>query len=240
MEINQNQSSPLEKLVKHLDRCETLLRKAPKITKEMVIQNQVHTLRLINSVYGNESVIINRFKELPKLLSTSSSEAELKNRFERHLYNLQSTIDFLYSARFIVTGVHRIFVGHGRNTVWHQVVRHIKDELKIGVEDYETGSHASEHIIDILKGLLNRCDTAVIVMTPDDQTTEGKMRARQNVIHEAGLFQGRYGFNRVFIIQQTDVEGFSNKDGHQVIPFTKDIREAFYELDRALEKLNEI
>jgi hypothetical protein len=37
---------------------------------------------------------------------------------------------------------------------------------------------------------------AFLVLTAEDETADGKVQARMNVIHEAGLFQGRLGFNR--------------------------------------------
>jgi predicted nucleotide-binding protein len=126
-----------------------------------------------------------------------------------------------------------------KNPVWNRVVRHLKDELGFDVEDFESESHASEHIIEVFEGLLDRCNTAVIVLTGDDETAEGKRRARQNVIHETGLFQSRHGFNKVFLLMQAGIEDFSNIHGLQVILFTQKIEDAFYELDRALKKLNQ-
>lgn len=75
-------------------------------------------------------------------------------------------------------------------------------------------------------------------MTAEDETIDGKTRARQNVIHEAGLFQGRLGFNKVIILKQDGIEEFSNIAGLQYIPFTKDnIEQCFYELQRKFKKL---
>lgn len=85
--------------------------------------------------------------------------------------------------------------------------------------------------------MLQARDAAVIVMTADDRTKEGFGRARQNVIHEVGLFQGRYGFNRVILLQQVGTEDFSNIAGLQTIRFGQRIEEGFYGLGRAVEKL---
>ena len=104
------------------------------------------------------------------------------------------------------------------------------------VIDFETENRASTHIVDILKQFLDECNFAVIVMTAEDATVDGKIRSRQNVIHEIGLFQGRYGFERVLIFQQEEVEGFSNIAGLQTIRFKNKPEDGFYELRRALEK----
>jgi len=137
------------------------------------------------------------------------------------------------------SGLRRIFVGHGRNPIWSRVVNHLRDDLGLNVEAFETTSRTSEHIVDILKEVLDTCDAAVIVMTADDRTSEGTGRARQNVIHEIGLFQGRRGFNRVILLQQVGTEDFSNVAGLQTARFTERVEEAFYDLDRAVRKLQE-
>ena len=76
-------------------------------------------------------------------------------------------------------------------------------------------------------------------MTADDRTAEGKGRARQNVIHEIGLFQGRLGFNRVILLQQVGTEDFSNVEGLQTARFSERVEDGFYDLDRAVRKLQE-
>lgn len=89
----------------------------------------------------------------------------------------------------------------------------------------------------MLESLLDKATFAVLVLTADDETPEGGRRARQNVVHEAGLFQGRLGFNRALLLMQLGVDGFSNVDGLQYIPFAGDeIEQTFYQLQRALKR----
>ena len=38
----------------------------------------------------------------------------------------------------------------------------------------------------------------------------GKINARMNVVHEAGLFQGRLGFTRSIVLLEEGCEEFSN------------------------------
>lgn len=69
---------------------------------------------------------------------------------------------------------------------------------------------------------------AFLVFTAEDQLADGQMRARQNVVHEAGLFQGNLGFSRAIIVLEEGVENLSNLDGVQYIQFRRgNIREAF-------------
>lgn len=98
-------------------------------------------------------------------------------------------------------------------------------------------SKASETIINVLTQFLDESSFAILIMTAEDETADGKIRARQNVIHEAGLFQGRLGFDKVIILKQDSVEEFSNIAGLQYIPFSRDnIEQTFYELQRKLKK----
>jgi predicted nucleotide-binding protein len=74
-------------------------------------------------------------------------------------------------------------------------------------------------------------------MTGEDETAEGGLRARQNVVHEAGLFQGRLGFSRAIAVIEEAVEVFSNLDGVQQIRFPQGrIREAFGDVVATLRR----
>jgi len=128
-----------------------------------------------------------------------------------------------------------VFLGHGGNPLWSKVHIHLKDELHLDVQVWETESRASRYPLDVLKQLLDSCTFAVLVQTGEDPTSDGNLRARQNVIHEIGLFQGRLGFEKVALVEQEGIESFSNIHGLQVIHFPgQRIEAAYYELDRML------
>ena len=131
----------------------------------------------------------------------------------------------------------KIFIGHGRSKLWARVQVFLKDDISLKTLTFEDESRTSESIVSILEGFLNEASFAILILTAEDETAEGKIRARQNVIHEAGLFQGRLGFNKVIILKQEGVEEFSNVAGLQYIPFSNDnIEQCFYELQRKLKK----
>ena len=48
---------------------------------------------------------------------------------------------------------------------------------------------------------------------------DGELRARQNVVHELGLFQGRPGFDRAIALLEDGTEEFSNLHGIQQVRF---------------------
>jgi predicted nucleotide-binding protein len=129
-----------------------------------------------------------------------------------------------------------IFVGHGRSLVWRELEAYLREEGYPNIA-FETESRTSEHIVDILKGFLDKATFAIIVVTAEDETATGTTRARQNVIHEIGLFQGRLGFDKVVILKQEDAEPFSNSDGLQYIGFRGNaIDQTFHKLGKALQK----
>jgi len=137
----------------------------------------------------------------------------------------------------VVPRSHRVFLGHGRNKLWARVHMYLKDELHLNVEVWESDPRAGLHSVDVLKNFLKSCTFAVIVATGEDTTASGGVRARQNVVHEIGLFQGSLGFEKVALLQQEGMEEFSNVAGLQFIPFPDDrIESTFYELQRMLKR----
>ena len=63
------------------------------------------------------------------------------------------------------------------------------------------------------------------------------MLPRQNVVHEAGLLQGRLGFNRAIALVEDGIEAFSNIDGVQQIRFERgNIRSTFGDVLATLKR----
>jgi predicted nucleotide-binding protein len=121
-----------------------------------------------------------------------------------------------------------VFVGHGRSPLWRDLMDHLHHQHGFPVEAFETGARAGHTIRDVLEHMLRDSSFAILVMTGEDQTADGALRARQNVIHEAGLFQGRLGFSRAIALLEFGTEEFSNIHGVQQIRFSKgNIRETF-------------
>ena len=62
---------------------------------------------------------------------------------------------------------------------------------------------------------------ALIVMTAEDEHGDLTMHARENVIHEAGLFQAKLGSKRAIILLEDGCAEFSNIRGLTQIRFPK-------------------
>lgn len=130
-----------------------------------------------------------------------------------------------------------IFVGHGRSKLWARLKVHIENDLHLKTEEFESESRVGQSVVPVLEEMLNKSSFAVLILTAEDETEDGLRRARQNVIHEAGLFQGRLGFKEVVLLKQEGVEDLSNLAGLQYIPFGgESIEQTFYDLSRVLKR----
>jgi hypothetical protein len=120
----------------------------------------------------------------------------------------------------------RIFLGHGRSDAWKDLRDHLRDKHAFEIEAYEVGARAGHAIRDILDTMLEESTMAFLIMTGEDLTVAGELHPRLNVVHEAGLFQGRLGFHRAIVCLEEGVTEFSNIHGVEQIRFAK-IREVF-------------
>lgn len=130
-----------------------------------------------------------------------------------------------------------VFIGHGRSKLWARLQLFLQNDLGLTTITYESVTHVGESIVPVIESMLHQATFAVLVLTAEDETAEGAKRARQNVVHEAGLFQGQLGFPRAILLQQSGVEDFSNVDGLQYIAFDGEkIESTFWELQRVLKR----
>lgn len=125
-------------------------------------------------------------------------------------------------TRDLVIQGNRVFIGHGHSTQWLLLKDFLKDRLCLEWEEFNRESIAGIPTVARLQEMLNNAGFAFIIMTAEDEHADGKKHARANVIHEAGLFQGRLGFERAIVLLEEGCEGFSNIAGLTHIRFPKD------------------
>jgi predicted nucleotide-binding protein len=88
-----------------------------------------------------------------------------------------------------------------------------------------------------LSEMLDSAVIALLLLTADDELQDGTMQARMNVVHEAGLFQGKLGFTKAIILLEEGCEEFGNIHGLGQIRFPKgNIKAAFEEIRQVLER----
>jgi len=131
----------------------------------------------------------------------------------------------------------KIFIGHGGSFQWRDLKDHLHEHHGYDVIAYETGSRAGHSIRDVLEDMLDKSSFAILVMTGEDNMEDGTVRARQNVIHEIGLFQGKLGFTKAIVLKEDGTEEFSNINGVHQIRYTKGkIKETFGDVLAVLKR----
>jgi len=130
-----------------------------------------------------------------------------------------------------------IFIGHGRSSAWRELKDFIQDRLLLPWDEFNRVPVAGITNIARLAEMLDDAGIAFLVLTAEDERTDGAVVARQNVVHEAGLFQGRLGFTRAIVLLEEGCEEFSNIAGLGQIRFPVGrITAAFEEVRRVLER----
>ena len=133
----------------------------------------------------------------------------------------------------------RVFLGHGRSLLWRELKDFLKDNLKLEYEEFDRIPAAGKSISERLDEMILSCDFAVIIMTAEDEHSDGKLHPRENVIHELGLFQGRLGRNKAIILLEDGCEEFTNISGLVQIRFPKDnIKARFIDIQEVLKREN--
>jgi len=129
----------------------------------------------------------------------------------------------------------KIFVGHGGSLQWRVLKDFIQDTLGLHWDEFNRVPVAGITNVGRLQEMLDEASVAFLVLTAEDERTSGATVARQNVVHEAGLFQGRLGFDRAIVMLEDGCDAFSNINGLGQIRFPAGrIETSFEEVRRVL------
>lgn len=130
-----------------------------------------------------------------------------------------------------------VFIGHGRSLIWRALKDFIVDRLNLPYEEFNRVPVAGVTNIARLSEMLDGAGCALIILTAEDEQKDGSVRARMNVIHEVGLFQGRLGFTKAIVVLEDGCEEFTNIQGLGQIRFPKgNIAAAFEDIRSLLER----
>ena len=134
-----------------------------------------------------------------------------------------------------------VFIGHGRSPQWRELKDYVYETLGLAYEEFNRAPVAGLAITERIDQMLDRCTFALLVMTGEDEHADGSLHARENVIHEAGLFQGRLGYRRALLVCEEGCAAFSNNSGIIHVRYARgSIKSAFEEIRRALEREDQI
>lgn len=131
----------------------------------------------------------------------------------------------------------RIVIGHGGSNDWRELKDFITDRMNLKPDEFNRVAVAGLAIVERLCQMLDSAAVALLVMTAEDEMIDSTAQPRMNVVHEAGLFQGRLGFNRAIVLLEEGCAEFSNIHGLGQIRFPKRrISACFEEVRRVLER----
>jgi len=131
----------------------------------------------------------------------------------------------------------KVFIGHGNSSVWRDLKDFLHDRLHLEWDEFNREPSAGYPTTKRISQMLDSAGFAFIVMTAEDEHSDKSLHARENAIHEAGLFQGRLGFERAIILLEEGCSEFSNIVGLTQIRFPKGHIDArFEEIRRVLER----
>jgi predicted nucleotide-binding protein len=130
-----------------------------------------------------------------------------------------------------------VFIGHGQSAAWRELKDFVSDRLKLPWDEFNRVPVAGVTNIARLSEMLDAAAVALLVLTAEDEVADGALQARMNVVHEAGLFQGRLGFTKAIVLLEDGCTEFSNIQGLGQIRFPKgNISASFEEVRRVLER----
>lgn len=131
----------------------------------------------------------------------------------------------------------KIFIGHGRSSDWRDLKDFVSDRLHLEWVEFNREPPAGISTTERLDAMLEEAGFALLVLAAEDEHSDGKKHARENVIHELGLFQGRLGFRRAIVLLEEGCAEFSNIFGLTHIRYPKgNLRAASEEIRRVLER----
>jgi predicted nucleotide-binding protein len=242
----RDQSLDVLEALSHLIKSDALKRYATRIKTEFVPYKAVD---FINSRIKSAPKITRDSEEIMKgqivpahiqFLAPFSSIATNKTKFQDLASVLRNAIQATTLHDFESSGdnvPNKIFIGHGRSEQWRILKDFLHERLNLPYEEFNRISVAGINTQERLSEMLDECGFAFLVLAGEDLHGDGSVHARENVIHESGLFQGRLGWRKAIILLEEGCQEFSNIVGLGQIRFAKsNIQSCFEEVRRVLER----
>jgi hypothetical protein len=131
----------------------------------------------------------------------------------------------------------KISIAHGHSPLWRDLKDFVAERLHLEWDEFNRESAAGLSTKERLQAMLDDSGFAFLVLTAEDEGPGGVMHARENVIHETGLFQGHLGFERAIVLLEEGCAEFSNIHGLTHIRFPRgNIGAVFEDIRRVLER----
>lgn len=229
------ESSVIDVLSRHLERAKGFLAKG-SIKRGQVQMWSVGVRSQLQKIYGSDSEIVQLLS--PGLVTEGIDYAAELNRRAVLLDNYIASLN-RFGSTFFQSGNEgsRVFIGHGRSPLWRELKDFLQDRLCLPWDEFNREAVAGITTFERISGMLDSASFAFLIMTGEDQHSDASTHARQNVVHEVGLFQGRLGPKKAIILLEEGCAEFSNIVGLSQIRFPIGrISAVFEEIRRVLER----
>ena len=188
----------------------------------------------LREIFGHDSPVFTDWPSLAGPLHQDDPRQLLQTRLLR-LDALISRIREGERTGFVPG--HRVFIGHGRSLVWRELKDFLSERLGLPWEEFNRESAAGVATTDRLAQMVGSACFAFLVMTAEDEHADSSLHARENVVHEVGLFQGKLGLRKAIVLVEEGCATFSNIHGLSYISFPHGrVGAAFEEIRRVLER----
>lgn len=218
------------------DQIEDLREKTKKLNPLLIEEDLVSAAMPSGSFMSRDELAISQKIRTPPHITIMCKIASLRSAFTQigELGDIaEASANYLREkfaqAKTGILANGTIFIGHGRSHDWRELSAFIGDRLKLKWDEFNREPTAGLSIKERLENMLKQANFAFLIMTAEDEHSDSTMHARENVIHEIGLFQGRLGFNRAIILLEQGCQEFSNANGIVQIRYPKGHIKATYE-----------
>lgn len=229
------ESSILTFLIRLIDKANNILSKSKVTRFQLQAWSGILRVKLVK-IYGTEHEVAKSLK--PNLIP---KDIDARKELQKRTYLLESYVSSIEQTGINTfvnsnTGSH-VFIGHGHSPIWRELKDFLSDRLGLLWDEFNREAVAGITTFDRISDMLNSASFAFLVMTAEDQHSDATTHARQDVVHEVGLFQGKLGPRKAIILLEDGCSEFSNIVGLSQIRFPKgNISAAFEEIRRVLER----
>lgn len=190
----------------------------------------------LRKMFGSDSAVITLWPTPSDPINKDDALPAMLKRLAQ-LEQLISSLNGVVETALSPAHGKKVFIGHGRSPVWRELKDFLFDRLDLPWDEFNRESVAGISTTERLNQMLDASSFAFLIMTAEDEHADATLHARENVIHEIGLFQGKLGFRRAIVLLEDGCQPFSNIHGLTYIPFSRDrISASFEELRRVLER----
>lgn len=231
---SSHDSGVLAILLKLVERAKKLSKGDVKIGQLKMLNNSF--VSQIKKIHGPDNDIINALSSslIPDIVNPSEEIEKRILLMEEYVSAVKRAGNTAFSNRS--TNSH-IFIGHGRSPMWRELKDFVNDRLGLPCDEFNKEMVAGITTFERIEDMLDSAVFAFLIMTAEDQHSDATTHARQNVVHEVGLFQGKLGPRKAIILLEDGCNEFSNIAGLSQIRFPEgQISTVFEEIRRVLER----